>query len=127
MEYVEYIEIKEMVEESFDEFINTTGFNKEGAIAATLEDIVLLMRDYNHAYVCVLINLGIISMTNNFLPDYIFERIERIKEIKLDLTGNNLSQYLSDLKDFNRLIEKNDFKIDVNIGYTERVNVILKD
>lgn len=45
------------------------GFNPNRAIAVTFEDSLLIMKKSNKVYVSVMINLSILSLNKNFIPN----------------------------------------------------------
>ncbi|WP_255377403.1 hypothetical protein [Listeria sp. ILCC797] len=84
------------------------------------------MRKDKREYVSVFLNLAILSLKQKFIPDYIFNRIEKIKSIDLkDLSSDDFLCYKTDLSNFDELISKGDFEIDRDEMYSLRVNMLL--
>lgn len=125
MSEVSYLEAKELTIEDYQDFIEDEGFNPNQAIAATFEDSILMMRKSNKVYVSVMINLSILSLKENFIPDYLLERQENLS--KLDgLNKEEQSAYNMDVNTLNQLLSNQNFEIDKDEEYRLRVNMLLK-
>jgi hypothetical protein len=69
MDKLDYSDRREMTIEGYTEFIEDEGFSPKQAIAATLEDSVLMMRSSKKAYPSVIVTLATLSLKQNFIPD----------------------------------------------------------
>ena len=125
MSEVSYLEAKELILEDYQDFIEDEGFNPNQAIAATLEDSVLMMRKSNKVYVSVMINLSILSLKENFIPDYLLERQENLPKLE-GLNEEEQSAYNWDINTLNQLLNNQNFEIDKDEEYRLRVNMLLE-
>ncbi|MBL1231005.1 hypothetical protein IW492_17410 [Enterococcus sp. BWB1-3] len=126
MDGKKYIEAKDCTLEIYEEFRNEQKFTEKQSIDATFEESVIPMRKDESEYVSVFLNLAILSLKQKFIPDYIFDRVEKIKNIDLkDLSSDDLSCYKADLNNFDNLISQGDFEIDSDEIYSLRVNMLL--
>ncbi|WP_088815867.1 MULTISPECIES: hypothetical protein [Listeria] len=84
-------------------FIEDEGFSPSQAIAATFEDSVLIMKKSYKVYMSVMVNLSILSLNQKFLPDYLLEKQEVLKELD-GLNEEEQSVYDSDISTLNQLL-----------------------
>ncbi|MBC1501368.1 hypothetical protein HB943_12215 [Listeria weihenstephanensis] len=124
MSEISYLEAKELTLEDYEDFIENEGFNPNQAIAATFEDSVLMMKKSNKVYVSVMINLSILSLKKNFIPDYLFEKQESLPKLE-DLNEEDQSNYDLDINNLNQLLSNQNFEIEKDEEYRLRVNMLL--
>lgn len=122
----DYLEIKEILIDDFNQFVSGYKYTRDQAIGALLEDSVSIMRNYRDNYVSVIVLLSIISLQNDFIDNFIFERLERIikknfEEYKYKL----LEEFLIDKEYIDDRLRKNDFIVINNKDYKTRVDVLL--
>lgn len=125
MKSLSYLEAKELTLEDYEDFIEDEGFNPNQAIAATFEDSVLMMKKSNKVYVSVMINLSILSLNKNFIPDYLLERQESLSKLEGLIEEEQLA-YEIDINTLNRLLSNQNFEIDKDEEYRLRVNMLLE-
>ena len=126
MEKLTYKEIKEMLLDDYSDLIENEGFTPEQAIAAMLEDSVLLMKKDSNNYISTVIGLSLIALKENILPDYLYDRI-----IKLD--NNNFNGYddedlkllLVDKNYINKRINTKNYTLLQDEAYKTRVSMLL--
>jgi hypothetical protein len=127
MEKLSYFEEKESTIECYNEFVEIEKFNQVQAIAATLEDSSLVMRANEKAYLAVIVTLSIISLKNNFIDDYLLERIDIIKlKQNVELSGEEKSVFEKDMNIIDELLES-DYKVIKNDNFKRRVTILLLD
>lgn len=126
MDEKKYIEAKDCTIETYEEFKTEQKFTSRQSIGAAFEESVIPMREDETEYVSVFLNLAILSLKQKFIPDYIFSRIEKIKNIDLkNLSLDDLSCYKKDLNSLDNLISEGDFEIDKDEMYYLRVSMLL--
>ncbi|MHC5218142.1 hypothetical protein ACYSNR_15890 [Enterococcus sp. LJL128] len=125
MSEISYLEAKKLTLKDYEDFIEDEGFSPSQAIAATFEDSVLMMRKSHKVYVSVMVNLSILSLNQNFLPDYLLEKQESLKEFG-GLNEEEQSIYDSDMSTLNQLLSNQNFEIDKDEEYKLRVNMLLE-
>lgn len=124
MDKLNYLECKDLTQESYEEYINEEGFNVEQAIAATLEDSVLMMKRDNIGYVSVITSLAILALSENIIPDYI---IEKLKHIDIsNFSEEDKKIYVVDKKYIEDRLTNDDFTIIKDDIYKSRVNMLLQ-
>ena len=124
MKSLSYLEAKELTLEDHEDFIEDEGFGPSQAIAATFEDSVLMMKKSHKVYVSVMINLSILSLRENFIPDYLLERQENLSKLE-GLNEEEQSAYNWDINALNQLLSNQNFEIDKDEEYRLRVNMLL--
>ncbi|RDX01171.1 hypothetical protein [Listeria kieliensis] len=124
MSEISYLEAKELTLEDYEDFIEDEGFSPSQAIAATFEDSVLMMKKSHKVYVSVMINLSILSLKENFIPDYLLERQENLSKLE-DLNEEEQSAYNWDINALNQLLSNQNFEIVEDEEYRLRVNMLL--
>ncbi|KRN57321.1 hypothetical protein [Carnobacterium divergens] len=124
MSEISYLEAKELTLEDYEDFIEDEGFSPSQAIAATFEDSVLMMKKSHKVYVSVMINLSILSLKENFIPDYLLERQENLSKLE-GLNEEEQSAYNWDINVLNQLLSNQNFEIDKDEEYRLRVNMLL--
>ncbi len=124
MSEISYLEAKELTLEDYEDFIEDEGFSPSQAIAATFEDSVLMMKKNHKVYVSVMINLSILSLKENFIPDYLLERQENLSKLE-GLNEEEQSAYNWDINALNQLLSNQNFEIDEDEEYRLRVNMLL--
>lgn len=124
MSEISYLEAKELTLEDYEDFIEDEGFSPSQAIAATFEDSVLMMKKSHKFYVSVMINLSILSLKENFIPDYLLERQENLSKLE-GLNEEEQSAYNWDINALNQLLSNQNFEIDKDEEYRLRVNMLL--
>lgn len=124
MSEISYLEAKELTLEDYEDFIEDEGFSPSQAIAATFEDSVLMMKKSPKVYVSVMINLSILSLKENFIPDYLLERQENLPKLE-GLNEEEQSAYNWDINALNQLLSNQNFEIDKDEEYRLRVNMLL--
>ncbi|MBP2100367.1 hypothetical protein [Enterococcus rivorum] len=124
MSEISYLEAKELTLEDYEDFIEDEGFSPSQAIAATFEDSVLMMKKSHKVYVSVMINLSILSLKENFIPDYLLERQENLSKLE-GLNEEEQSAYNWDINALNQLLSNQNFEIDKDEEYRLRVNMLL--
>lgn len=124
MSEISYLEAKELTLEDYDDFIEDEGFSPSQAIAPTFEDSVLMMKKSHKVYVSVMINLSILSLKENFIPDYLLERQENLSKLE-GLNEEEQSAYNWDINALNQLLSNQNFEIDKDEEYRLRVNMLL--
>ncbi|MGX7418399.1 hypothetical protein ACWOFR_06295 [Carnobacterium gallinarum] len=125
MSEMSYLEAKKLTLEDYEDFIEDEGFSPSQAIAATFEDSVLMMKKSHKVYVSVMINLSILSLNKNFIPDYLLERQESLSKLE-DLNEEEQLAYELDINTLNRLLSNQNFEIDKDEEYRLRVNMLLE-
>lgn len=124
MSEISYLEAKELTLEDYEDFIEDERFSPSQAIAATFEDSVLMMKKSHKVYVSVMINLSILSLKENFIPDYLLERQENLSKLE-GLNEEEQSAYNWDINALNQLLSNQNFEIDKDEEYRLRVNMLL--
>ncbi|MBC1673467.1 hypothetical protein HB950_14195 [Listeria welshimeri] len=124
MSEISYLEAKELTLEDYEDFIEDEEFSPSQAIAATFEDSVLMMKKSHKVYVSVMINLSILSLKENFIPDYLLERQENLSKLE-GLNEEEQSAYNWDINALNQLLSNQNFEIDKDEEYRLRVNMLL--
>lgn len=124
MSEISYLEAKELTLEDYEDFIEDEGFSPSQAIAATFEDSVLMMKKSHKVCVSVMINLSILSLKENFIPDYLLERQENLSKLE-GLNEEEQSAYNWDINVLNQLLSNQNFEIDKDEEYRLRVNMLL--
>ena len=125
MENSSYLKAKELTLEDYEDFIEDEGFSSSQAVAATFEDSVLMMKKSHKVYVSVMVNLSILSLKQDFLPDYLLEKQESLKMVN-GLNEEEQSVYDSDISTLNQLLSNQKFEIDKDEEYKLRVNMLLE-
>lgn len=125
MSEVSYLEAKELTLEDYEEFVKEEGFNPRQAIAATFEDSVLKMKKSNKVYVSVMAKLSILSLNQNFIPDYLLEKQEDLQKLE-GLSEDEQSAYNLDMNNLNQLLRNRNFEVDKDEEYKSRVKMLLK-
>ena len=122
----EYSEAKELTKELVAESV-VNGYSAKQAVSAALEESVMDMLGSDVVYAAVFLNLGIISMSNGFLPDYFLSRLDKVRNLKLYLSDEDLKLYHEDVALYNSLLAGKEFVININTEYNERVCLILSE
>ncbi|MGG0726876.1 hypothetical protein [Bacillus paramycoides] len=121
-----YIKAKECTIEIYDEFRNEQNFTVKQSIAATFEESIFSMKKNKVEYASVFLNLALISLKHGFMPNYILNRIEKIKKQPLkNLSPDEISQYNEDLTEIDNLLSQGDFEIDKDDIYLLRISMLL--
>ena len=123
MQTINYIEAKKLTLKTYYEFIGE-GFNTEQAIPAVFEDLVISMKKNNKILVAVIQNLSIISLKHNFIPDYLLNKLSKLK-INTELNNNEILEYTKDKEELNVLL-KNKYILDEDENYSKRVDILLR-
>lgn len=71
-----------------------------------------------------MINLSILSLKENFIPDYLLERQEHLSKLE-GLNEEEQSAYNWDINALNQLLSNQNFEIDKDEEYRLRVNMLL--
>ncbi|MBC2379263.1 hypothetical protein HBP49_13825 [Listeria welshimeri] len=116
MSEISYLEAKELTLEDYEDFIEDEEFSPSQAIAATFEHSVLMMKKSHKVYVSVMINLSILSLKENFMPDYLLERQENLFKLE-GLNEEEQSAYNWDINALNQLLSNQNFEIDKDEEY----------
>lgn len=125
MSELSYLEAKKLTIEDYEDFIEDEGFSPSQAIAATFEDSVVMMRKSHKVYVSVMVNLSILSLKQNFIPDYLLEKQKNLN--KLDgLDKEEQTAYDLDISNLNRLLHDKNFEVDKDEEYKLRVDMLLE-
>lgn len=82
------------------------------------------MKKSHKVYVSVMINLSILSLKENFIPDYLLERQENLSKLE-GLNEEEQSAYNWDINALNQLLSNQNFEIDKDKEYRLRVNILL--
>lgn len=122
MHDINYIEAKKLTIESYHEFIDE-GFSAEQVIPAVFEDLVISMKKNNKILVAVIQNLSIISLKHNFIPDYLLNKLSKLK-INTELNNNEILEYTKDKDELNVLL-KNNYTLDEDEHYSKRADILL--
>ena len=126
MDELNYFESKELVCESLKDYINDEGFNDEQALAATLEDSVLMMKKNKVVYIAVIQSLAIHALNKKIIPDYILENIKEISSLDNDfLRGDDKKEFIKDNDEIKLKLEQHDFCILEDEEYKMRINMLL--
>ena len=125
MSEISYLEAKKLTLEDYEDFIEDERFSPSQAIAVTFEDSVLMMKKSHKVYVSVMINLSILSLKENFIPDYLLERQENLSKLE-GLNEEEQSAYNWDINALNQLLSNQNFEIDKDEEYRLRVNMLLR-
>ncbi|KMN45617.1 hypothetical protein [Bacillus sp. LK2] len=125
MEELGYLEAKELVVDDYNDFIEDEGFTPSQAIAATFEESVLMVRKSKKVYVSVIMTLAILSLKQNFIPDYLLERLDSLKEIDA-LNDEEKSIYEEEKMNLQKLLDTQNYSIDKDDVYKLRVNMLLE-
>ncbi|MED1060348.1 hypothetical protein [Bacillus mycoides] len=121
-----YIKAKECTIEIYDEFRNEQNFTVKQSVAATFEESIFSMKKNKVEYASVFLNLALISLKHGFMPNYILNRIEKIKKQPLkNLSPDEISQYNEDLTEIDNLLSQGDFEIDKDDIYLLRISMLL--
>lgn len=72
-----------------------------------------------------MVNLSILSLNQKFLPDYLLEKQEVLKELD-GLNEDERTIYGSDISTLNRLLRNQNFEIDKDEKYKLRVEMLLE-
>ncbi len=126
MEDLGYCEVKELVIEDYNDFIQEEGFDKEQAIAATLEDSILMIRKSHVVYVSAIVNLGLICLQEKFIVDYVYVRLlEILKDELIELSQEDKVSYQNDKKMLETLLSKENYEIKKDETYKARIDMLL--
>lgn len=125
MKNLNYLEGKELIEKDYKDFIEEEQFTPQQAIAATFEDSVLMMKKSYKVYVAAIINLSILSLKQNFIPDYLLEKQGNLKKLE-NLTKKEQVNYEADINQLNHLLHNQKFEVDKDEEYKLRVNMLLE-
>lgn len=127
MSELNYLEAKKLTIEDYEDFIEDEGFSPSQAIAATFEDSVVMMKKSHKVYISVMVNLSILSLNQNFIPDYLLERQKNLNKLDgLDLDKEEQIAYDLDLSNLNRLLHDKNFEVDEDEEYKLRVDMLLE-
>ncbi len=126
MDELNYFESKELACESLKDYINNEGFNDEQALAATLEDSIILMKNNKVLYIAVIQSLAIQALNKKIIPDYILENIKEISSLDNDfLRGDDKKEFIKDNDEIKLKLEQHDFCILEDEEYKMRINMLL--
>mgnify|MGYP003399928763 FL=1 len=126
MDELNYFESKELACESLKDYINNEGFNDEQALAATLEDSIILMKNNKVLYIAVIQSLAIQALNKKIIPDYILEKIKEISSLDNDfLRGDDKKEFIKDNDEIKLKLEQHDFCILEDEAYKMRINMLL--
>ncbi|MBC1552347.1 hypothetical protein HB901_06490 [Listeria booriae] len=125
MSEISYLEAKELTLEDYEDFIEDEGFTPNQAIATTFEDSVLMMKKSNKVYVSVMINLSILSLNRNFMPDYLVEKQDSLPKLR-NLNEEEQPAYELDINTLNQFPSNQNFEIDKDEEYRVKVNMLLE-
>ena len=81
------------------------------------------MKKNNKILVAVIQNLSIISLKHNFIPDYLLNKLSKLK-INTELNNNEILEYTKDKEELNVLL-KNKYTFDEDENYSKRVDILL--
>ena len=121
-----YTDVIELMIENYNELIEDEGLSPDQAIAATLEDSVLIMRASEKAYVSAIMTLAILSLKQNFIPDYLLERLDMDSFKKIEgLDTEEREIFKKEINSLENLLNTSDYKVDKDEAYRMRVNMLL--
>ncbi|MCL2353176.1 MAG: hypothetical protein FWC69_00945 [Defluviitaleaceae bacterium] len=123
---LDYLEVRELIIEDYDEFIELDDFSPEQSIAATLEGSIRLMRSSKKFYICVVITLAILSLKQGFIPDYLLICLDVVNFKGIEgLSDEEQSAFREDMDSLEKLLGMEDYKIDKDEIYKARVKMLL--
>jgi len=125
MDELSYLEAKELTIEGYEELIEEDGFKPEHAVSATFEDSVYMMKKSNKIYVSVITTLSIISLEQNFIPDYLLEKIDSL-EVTEELNDDEKAIYKEEKAKLESMLKTLDYRVEKNENYVERARMLLK-
>ena len=128
MDKLDYLEIKEDLLEDLDEYVNNLKYTREQAIVASFEDCTLMMKAYKDNYVSVIIILSVLSLKNDMIDDFIYERLVKTIEKYLDdYTFKDVKEFLEDKIYLEERLKKQDYSISDKAKYKNRANLLLEE
>lgn len=117
---MDYKEVKELVQETYLEYIEEESYIPSQALAATLEDFAVSMKKNVVFFIAVVNELMIISLAEKLLPDY-------LEYLFLEIEKNSLKgDMLNDVTKIERLLNNDCFRHDVDFEYLERIRMIFQ-
>ncbi len=126
-EYIkEYTEIKEIIFESFNEYYKQQKYTIKQAMAVTLEESVLLMKESKVHYNMVIVSMMLIAINNNSFPAYIFDRFKKINPNLLKGDVFSLS-FINDYKKIKNEIEQHTAMAFEQFEFDLRVSMLLEE
>ncbi|MFR3520237.1 MAG: hypothetical protein ACLTT4_17650 [Coprobacillus cateniformis] len=125
MNNMSYEIIKEMLIEDYNDFIEIESYSIKQAIAALLEDSVIMMNEDINNYISVIVILAKISLESNIIPNYILERFTILSDDMIKLYKyKEIPEFINDTAYIDNKLKKKNIEI-IDDEYKERVNILL--
>ena len=122
MENLTYLEAKSLVIDDYNTFVEE-GFTSEQALAATLEDSILMMKKQEKIYNAVILSLALICLKQKFIPDYILDRLLALRDFP-DFRENEINHYNKDKSGVLSLLKNKQYRIDKDENYKMRIDLL---
>ena len=127
MDKLNYLEIKEINIEELEEYINLEGFTKEQAIAATMEDSVVMIRRDDSTYIPSIISLSFLALQWDFLPSFLEKRIGAILSKSDQISLIKEEEFLKDKEYVKKRYDEKNYTLKKSQSFDERVSLLLND
>lgn len=125
MNNMSYENMKEMLIEDYKDFIEIESYSINQAIAALLEDSVIMMKEDINNYISVIVILTKISLESDIIPNYILERFTILSDDIIKLYKyKEISEFINDKAYIDNKLKKKNIEI-IDDEYKERVNILL--
>lgn len=112
MNNVSYENIKEMLIEDYNDFIEIESYSINQAIAALLEDSVIMMKEDINNYISVIVILTKISLESDIIPNYILERFTILSDDMIKLYKyKEITEFINDKAYIDNKLKKKTLKL----------------
>lgn len=123
---MDYNELKRLIKEDFQIFIEEDGYSPVQAIAATMEGSIRQIKKDKKSYIPTILILALLSLQNGFIPDYLIDRVKNLEsKNNYDPSKEEYEQFLSDKKVVDELLNRKKYYIDSDESYKARANMLL--
>lgn len=112
MNNMSYENMKEMLIEDYNDFIEIESYSINQAIAALLEDSVIMMKEDINNYISVIVILTKISLESDIIPNYILERFTILSDDIIKLYKyKEISEFINDKAYIDNKLKKKTLKL----------------
>lgn len=126
MDEISYATVSELLEGDYYDFIHEESYTNEQAIAAVLEDSVIMMKTNYHNYVSVIIASTKLCLENNKIPRYILNRFMDLSDTMLEHYPYKKTQkYITHMAYIHDRLETKDFYVKDD-AYEYRLHMLLE-
>lgn len=127
MDEMSYKVIKEMLNEDYVDFIEVETYTTVQAIAALLEDSVMMMKKDRDNYISIIVALTELSLKSNTIPNYILERFTELSNDDIECYKyRDTSEFINSKSYIDVRMNKKDYNI-YEDDYQNRVNILMGD